>query len=267
MVSNTTIANAVSACKTLRSLRHSRDFNNEGEYQLFEIISEHANTLHTLKTCSWESAESLPTHGGVFADFTALTQLEVCCSDVVAGILPPNLCKLILHANAKGARSLMERMRMLATKLSKRSETDIKLHYPHFITGDPKNFPKSRRLPAIFAKSNLNMSLYVCPAIGNIGEHAPEMTLSNSQFWANTEEGVWVGRLDELAAALSEREDATDSVMLECHSQQLGRVYSVRKRLVREIKRMVGRNENLWKLKDDSADYMLPYLNHCWGRS
>lgn len=147
--------------------------------RLFKRLHEHANTLHTLKTCCWESAESQLINGGVFADFTALAQLEMHCLDVVASLLPPNLRRLVLRANADDAVGLMVGMTMLAPTLSKRPEIDIILHYVQFKTPDRKSIPKLSRLPAIFAKLGLKLSLHVCPPISEICKYIPETILSN----------------------------------------------------------------------------------------
>ncbi len=51
------------------------------------------------------------------------------CLDSVAGILPPNLSRRVVHANDDKVGGLMGGITMLATKLSKRPEIDTKLEY------------------------------------------------------------------------------------------------------------------------------------------
>lgn len=69
-----------------------------------------------------------------------------------------------------------------------------------------------------------------------------------------------IARSDQLAAALSQRNNEAGSHLLKTLSWRLDRAYSCRKEELREIKRMVGKNENLWKSQDDTVDFMLPYL-------
>lgn len=119
------------------------------------------------------------TLSGVFADFIALAQLEMHYLDVVANLLPFNLCRHVPRANTDDAVDLMVGRTMLAITLSKRPEIDIILHYVHFKTSDRKKISTLRRVPAIFVKLGLNLSLHVCPPISEICEYIPETIVSD----------------------------------------------------------------------------------------
>jgi hypothetical protein len=62
------------------------------------------------------------------------------CLDPVAGISPPNLSRRVIYANDDKAGDLTGGITMLATKLSKRPEIDIKLYYLHLEGKGPKMF-------------------------------------------------------------------------------------------------------------------------------
>jgi len=166
-VSLETIAKAVSACKLLHVLRHSDCDDSAPAHHLYLLqqLHEHASTLSTLKTCCWHAPKSSSTKDMVLADFTALTELEVHYSHVEDNLLPPNLCGLVVCATTRDRECIMKDMETLAQKLSKRSNLDVTLKYRHYRKLNYK-LPKLSELPSVFAKSDLNLSLYVYPVVG-----------------------------------------------------------------------------------------------------
>jgi hypothetical protein len=69
-----------------------------------------------------------------------------------------------------------------------------------------------------------------------------------------------VSILIQIAAALSQRENEAGLYRLEHFSQRLDRAYNRPKEELGEINCMVEKNENLWKARDNSVDFMLSYL-------
>ncbi|KAI4632535.1 uncharacterized protein J4E87_002008 [Alternaria ethzedia] len=237
----TTIAQAVSACKSLRVLRHSDcdHWAAPHHLHLLQQLHEHASTLRTLKTCCWHAPKSTSTDNGILASFIALIELEVHYSHAADDLLPPNLCRLVICATTRDRVCIMEDMETLAQKLSKRSNIDVTLKYRHYRKPNYE-LPKLRELPSVFAKSDLNLSLYVYPVVGS--------------SW------YLIAKFDHRAAWLSQRPSETGAKELRAWSKRLDSTYDYREIVLAEIKNMVGKHENHWKSKDYDLDFMLPYL-------
>ncbi|KAI4680009.1 uncharacterized protein J4E88_005899 [Alternaria novae-zelandiae] len=202
-------------------------------------LYEHASTLSTLKTCCWHAPKSPSTKDMVLADFTALKELEVHYSHVEDNLLPPNLCRLVVCATTRDRECIMKDMETLTQKLSKRSNLDVTLKYRHYRKLNYK-LPKLSELPSVFAKSDLNLSLYVYPVVGS--------------SW------YLIAKFDHRAAWLSQRPSETGAKELRAWSKRLDSTYDYREIVLAEIKNMVGKHENLWKSNDYDLDFMLPYL-------
>lgn len=257
-VSLTTIAKAISACKSLRVLRHS-DCENSAATQhlhLLQQLHEQASTLHTLKTCCWHAPASHSADNGILTDFTALTELEVHYSHVADNLLPPNLCRLIVRATTRDKVCIMKDMEMLAQEFSKRSNLSVTLKYRHYKKPDHK-CPKLHKLPSVFAKSGLKLSLYVYPVVGSICKLPAAMSLENE---LTVRIGHLISRFDTITTWQSQGPTEFVSNYSRTLSKRLDSTYDCRKIMLEEIKSMVGKHENLWKSKDNDLEFMLPYL-------
>ncbi|KAH6870645.1 hypothetical protein BKA58DRAFT_440186 [Alternaria rosae] len=160
---------------------------------------------------------------GILTDFTALTELEVHYSHVADNLLPPNLCRLIVRATTRDKVCIMKDMEILAQEFSKRSNLSVTLKYRHYKKPDHK-CPKLRKLPSMFAKSGLNLSLYVYPVVGS----------------------TWhlISRFDTITAWQSQGPTEFVSNYSRTLSKRLDSTYDCRKIMLEEIKSMVGKHEN-----------------------
>ncbi|KAI4949084.1 hypothetical protein J4E91_005547 [Alternaria rosae] len=189
-------------------------------------------------------------------EIEALTELEVHYSHVADNLLPPNLCRLIIRATTRDKVCIMKDMEILAQEFSKRSNLSVTLKYRHYKKPDHK-CPKLRKLPSVFAKSGLNLSLYVYPVVGSTCKLPAAMSLENE---LTVGIGHLISRFDTITAWQSQGPTEFVSNYLRTLSKRLDSTYDCRKIMLEEIKSMVGKHENLWKSKDNDLDFMLPYL-------
>ncbi|KAI4625508.1 hypothetical protein J4E80_002639 [Alternaria sp. BMP 0032] len=207
------------------------------------LILSGGGGFHMATTNMEAAIHSSPIEVLDFESFIALIELEVHYSHAADDLLPPNLCRLVICATTRDRECIMKDMETLAQKLSKRSNLDVTLKYRHYRKLNYK-LPKLSELPSVFAKSDLNLSLYVYPVVGS--------------SW------YLIAKFDHRAAWLSQRPSETGAKELRAWSKRLDTTYNYRDIVLEEIKCMVEKHENLWNSKDYDLDFMLPIAYRSW---
>jgi hypothetical protein len=69
-----------------------------------------------------------------------------------------------------------------------------------------------------------------------------------------------IAQFDCIAAEMSQKPTETSSNALRDVPKRFYLSYVVREHWIKEIGRIVGENENLWKSEENSVEFMLPYL-------